>query len=73
MKVLTRMGSWIRCGSSDPGIAARARISSRMSAARMVVSCRQAQRSIPTKPMLAGAALAARAGLLEGAGFRPSC
>src|SRR5699024_6952975 len=48
--VLTRPGSWMRWGSSDPGIAASASTSSRMSATRIVVSCVQAQRHMPQKP-----------------------
>src|SRR5699024_12255930 len=49
-KVFTRPGSWMRWGSSDPGIAASASTSSRMSATRIVVSCVQAQRHMPQKP-----------------------
>ena len=39
-----------RCGNNDPGTAATASINSRNKAVRMLVSCRQAQRSIPRNP-----------------------
>jgi len=40
----------MRCGKIDPGIAATASTSSRISAVRIEVSWRQPQRSHPTKP-----------------------
>ena len=47
---VTPLGSELRCGTSDPGTAAIASSRSRNSAVRMLVSCRQNQRSQPTKP-----------------------
>jgi hypothetical protein len=40
----TPFGSLDRCGTSEPGIAANASSSSRNSAVRMLVSCRQKKR-----------------------------
>ena len=41
---ITPFGSELRCGTSDPGTAAIASSSSRNSAVRMLVSCRQKKR-----------------------------
>src|SRR6187402_2937672 len=49
---MTPFGSELRCGTSDPGTAARASSSSRMSAVRMLVSWRQKNRRYPTTPSL---------------------
>ena len=41
---MTPLGSELTCGTSDPGMAAIASSSSRNSAVRMLVSCRQKKR-----------------------------
>ena len=50
IQAFTASGSLGRCGSTLPGMAARASRSSRISAVRMLVSWRQPQRSQPTAP-----------------------
>src|SRR6188768_672297 len=47
---VTPFGSELRWGTSEPGTAAMASSSSRNSAVRMLVSWRQNQRRVPTKP-----------------------
>src|SRR3954470_22409794 len=47
---MTPFGSEVTCGTSDPGTAAKASSSSRKSAVRMLVSCRQKNRTCPTNP-----------------------
>jgi hypothetical protein len=47
---MTPLGSEVCCGTSEPGTAAKATSSSRNSAVRMLVSCRQKKRRYPTNP-----------------------
>jgi hypothetical protein len=49
---VTPLGSELRCGTSEPGTAAMASMSSRNRAVRMLVSWRQANRIQPTNPSL---------------------
>ncbi len=59
---MTPLGSAVRCGTIEPGIAAIASSSSSTSAVRMLVSCRQPHRSQPTTPSFGWAMSSARSG-----------